>query len=130
MPPAITEITTDRQFVPKIGATCSSCNAGTERTDETKMRVHVELFGLSRLIAGEKEITLTLDEGATFRHAVRALVRKYPEMIGDVVQADGETMQSPNILNLDGRRMIQPHQMAESLSDGDRIIVMSMSAGG
>ena len=94
------------------------------------MRVQVELFGLSRLIAGEKEITLRLDEGVTFRDAVRALVRKYPEMIGDVVQADGETMQPPNILNLDGRRMIQPHQMDESLSNGDRIILMSMSAGG
>jgi len=61
---------------------------------------------------------------------VRTLVRKYPDLIGDVVQADGETMQAPNILNLDGRRMIQPHHMDESPSDGDRIIVMSMSAGG
>lgn len=94
------------------------------------MRVQVELFGLSRLIAGEKEITLRLNEGATFRDAVRALVQKYPEMIGDVVQADGETMQAPNILNLDGKRMIQPHHMDENLSDGDRIILMSMSAGG
>ncbi len=94
------------------------------------MRVRVELFGLSRLLAGEKEIVLELDQGATFRDAVRTLVEKYPEMIGDVVQADGETMQAPNILNLDGRRMIQPHQMDEGLSDGDRIILMSMSAGG
>jgi len=94
------------------------------------MRIQVELFGLSRLIAREKEITLTLEEGATFRDVVRALVRKYPEMVGDVVQADGETMQAPNILNLDGRRMIQPHQMDERISDGDRIILMSMSAGG
>ena len=94
------------------------------------MRIQVELFGLSRLIAGEKEITLTLEEDATFRDVVRALVKKYPDMVGDVVQADGETMQSPNILNLDGRRMIQPHQMDERLGDGDRIILMSMSAGG
>ena len=94
------------------------------------MRIQVELFGLSRLIAREKEITLTLEEGATFRDVVRALVRKYPEMVGDVVQADGETMQAPNILNLDGRRMIQPYQMDERISDGDRIILMSMSAGG
>ncbi len=94
------------------------------------MRIQVELFGLSRLIAGEKEITLTLEEDATFRDVVRALVKKYPDMVGDVVQADGETMQSPNILNLDGRRMIQPHHMDERLGDGDRIILMSMSAGG
>lgn len=96
----------------------------------TKLRIEVELFGLSRLIAGEKEVTLTLDEGATFRDAVKELVSRYPDMVGDVVQADGLTMQPPNILNLDGRRMIQAHQMDESLSNGDRIILMSMSAGG
>lgn len=94
------------------------------------MRIQVELFGLSRLIAGEKEITLELSDEATFRDAVRALARRYPDMIGDIVQADGMTLQAPNILNLDGRRMIQPHQMDEALSDGDRVIVMSMSAGG
>ncbi len=95
-----------------------------------KLRIEVELFGLSRLIAGEKEVTLTLDESATFRDIVKELVKRYPDMIGDVVQADGLTMQPPNILNLDGRRMIKADQMDESLSDGDRIILMSMSAGG
>ena len=101
-----------------------------EANEVTSMRVQVELLGLPRLIAGEKTITLRLDEGATFRDAVRALSRMYPDMVGDVVQGDGETLQAPNILNLDGRRMIQPKQMDESLGDGDRIIVMSMSAGG
>jgi len=94
------------------------------------MRVQIELFGLSRLIAGEREITLELPQGSTFRDVVRALVDRYPGMIGDVVQGDCETMQAPNILNLDGKRMIQPHQMDEGLHDGDRIILMSMSAGG
>ncbi len=94
------------------------------------MRVEVELFGLPRLIAGEKRITLRLEENATFRDVVRALARRYPDMVGDVIQTDGETMQPPNILNLDGRRMVHPHHTCESLNDGDRIIVMSMSAGG
>lgn len=98
--------------------------------DEMGICVRVELFGLPRLIAGEKEITLRLKQDATFRDVVRALVRRYPDMIGDVVQADGETLQEPNILNLDGRRMIQAHQMDDSLGAGDRIILMSMSAGG
>ncbi|RLC67944.1 MAG: hypothetical protein DRI48_00960 [Chloroflexi bacterium] len=94
------------------------------------MRVQVELFGVSRLVAGEKEITLDVEEGATFRDVVRKLAEKYPGMIGDVIQPDCETLHPPNILNLNAQRMIQPHQMDESLSDGDRIILMSMSAGG
>ena len=94
------------------------------------MRVHLELFGVSRLVAGVKEIALELEESATFRDVVRLLVTRYPGMIGDVVQPDGESLQPPNIFNLNARRMIQADQMGDVLSDGDRIILMSMSAGG
>ena len=94
------------------------------------MRVQVELLGVSRLVTGLKEITLDVEEGTTFRDIVRMLGTKYPAMIGDVIQPDGETLQTPNILNLNARRMIQASQMDESPNDGDRIILMSMSAGG
>lgn len=94
------------------------------------MRVQVELLGVSRLVTGLKEITLDVEEGTTFRDIVRMLGTKYPAMIGDVIQPDGETLQAPNILNLNARRMIQASQMDESPNDGDRIILMSMSAGG
>jgi len=94
------------------------------------MRVQLELLGLSRLAARVKEITLDLEEGATFRDIVRLLGTRYPAMIGNVIQPDGETLQSPNIFNLNTRRMIQTSQMDDSPSDGDRIILMSISAGG
>ena len=94
------------------------------------MRIHVELLGLSRLAAGVKEIALDLEEGTTFRDIVRMLATRYPKMIGNVIQPDGETLQTPNILNLNARRMIQASQMDDSPSDGDRIILMSISAGG
>ncbi len=94
------------------------------------MRVQVELFGLPRIIAGEKEITLDFGDEATFRDVVRSLAHRYPAMLGDVIQADGETLQSPNILNINGKRMIQPHQVDEYIRDGDTIVLMSVSAGG
>jgi molybdopterin converting factor small subunit len=98
--------------------------------NETEMRVQVELFGLPRIIAGEKTVTLSLQDDATFRDVVRALGKRFPELMGDVIKPEGEALQSPNILNLNGRRMIQPHQMEESVSDGDKLVLMSMSAGG
>jgi len=94
------------------------------------MRVQLELFGPARLVAGEKEISLNLEEGATFQDIVRMLSSRYPEMIGDVIQPDGETLQEPNIFNLNAKQMIQASQMGNAPSDGDRIILMSMSAGG
>ena len=55
---------------------------------------------------------------------------RYPKMIGNVIQPDGETLQSPNIFNLNARQMIKANQVDDSPSDGDRIILMSISAGG
>lgn len=94
------------------------------------MQVNIELFGLPRIITGEKIITLSLQDDASFRDVVRALAQRHPEMMEDVIKIDGETLQSPNILNLNGRRMIQPHQMDENIRDGDKLVLMSMSAGG
>jgi hypothetical protein len=51
-------------------------------------------------------------------------------MVGQVIRSDQATLQEPNIFNLNARRMIQAKQMDEPLQESDRIILMSMSAGG
>lgn len=94
------------------------------------MRIQLELFGLSRIAAGVKELSLELEEGTTFRDIVRLLSTRYPDMIGNVIKPDGETLHPPNIFNLNAKRMIQPNQMDACPSDGDRVILMSVSAGG
>lgn len=94
------------------------------------MRVQIEFFGLSRLVVGQKEVALDLEENVTFRDIVRKLAAMYPGLVGNVIRPDGESLQHPNILNVNAKRMIKANQMDESPQDGDRIIVMSMSAGG
>jgi molybdopterin converting factor small subunit len=94
------------------------------------MRIQVEFLGVSRLETGVKEIALDVEKGATFRDVVRVLGTRYPALIGNVIQPDGETLQAPNILNHNAKRMVQASQMDSGPSDGDRIILMSMSAGG
>jgi molybdopterin converting factor small subunit len=94
------------------------------------MKIQVEFLGLSRLVTGIKETSLDLEEGATFRDIVRMLGTTYPALIGNVIQPSRETLQEPNIFNLNARRMIQANQMDRGPSDGDRVILMSMSAGG
>ena len=94
------------------------------------MKIRVEFLGLSRLVTGIKEISLELAEGATFRDIVRTLGTEYPALIGNVIQPDGKTLQEPNIFNLNARKMVQASQMSSGPSDGDRVILMSMSAGG
>jgi molybdopterin converting factor small subunit len=100
------------------------------------MHVRVEMLGLSRLVTGEREVSLELDDEATYRDLVRALSARYPALIGNVIQSDRESLQAPNIFNLNAKHMIQSKQMANRLadelqpSDSYRIILMSMSAGG
>jgi molybdopterin converting factor small subunit len=94
------------------------------------MRIQVEFLGVSRLETGVKEMALDVEKGATFRDIVRVLGTRYPALIGNVIQPDGETLQVPNILNHNAKRMVQASQMDSGPSDGDRIILMSMSAGG
>jgi molybdopterin converting factor small subunit len=94
------------------------------------MQVRVELLGLSRLVTGQREVSLDLDSEATYRDIVRALSDEYPALIGNVIQSDRESLQAPNIFNLNARQMIQSKQMENPLNEGDRIILMSMSAGG
>ena len=94
------------------------------------MQIQVELLGLSRLVTGKKELALEIPEGTTFRDLTRRLSDMYPALIGNVIQSDRESLQAPNIFNLNARQMIQTRQMGECPSEGDRIILMSMSAGG
>ena len=94
------------------------------------MRIQVEFLGLSRLVSGEKEVSLDVDPGTTFRDIVQLLATKYPGMIGNVIRPDRATLQEPNIFNLNARQMIQSGQMDDAPGENDRIILMSMSAGG
>lgn len=94
------------------------------------MHVRVELLGLSRLVTGQREVSFEMDEDATYRDLVYRLSKDYPGLVGNVIQADRRNLQAPNILNLNARQMVQSRQMDERLSEDDRIILMSISAGG
>ena len=94
------------------------------------MRVRVELLGLSRLVTGTREVSLEMADEATYRDLVYTLSETYPSLVGNVIQADRRNLQAPNIFNLNARQMVQSRQMDDRLVEDDRIILMSISAGG
>jgi molybdopterin converting factor small subunit len=94
------------------------------------MRVLVEFMGVARVVSGVKQVTLELEEGTTFRQIIRLMGQQYPKLLSEIIQADGETLRASNMLNLNGRRMIQPAQMDNVPNDGDHLIFMSILAGG
>ena len=94
------------------------------------MDVVVEFAGLARMATKVRQCSLNVAEGTTFRDVLRILADQYPALIGNVLQPDGETLYPSNMLNLNGKRMIQPLQMEHSPHAGDHIILMSVLAGG
>ena len=48
----------------------------------------VELFGVARLVAQTREVSLDLDPDATFAHVFAALAGRVPTLIGKVIVAD------------------------------------------
>ena len=94
------------------------------------MRVRVEMLGLSRLVTGTREVSVEMADEATYRDLVYALSETYPALVGNVIQADRRNLQAPNIFNLNARQMVQSRQMDDRLCEDDRIILMSISAGG
>lgn len=94
------------------------------------MEVKVEFAGLSRVITHDRGLSLTLDKDATYRDILQVLAEKYPDLIGNVIHPSLDSLQSSNMLNLNGKHMISPAQIDNSPSEGDRIILMSVLAGG
>jgi molybdopterin converting factor small subunit len=94
------------------------------------MRIRLEFLGVARLVTGEREDFFDLQEGATYRELVRQLGRRYPTLIGDVIQPSGNRLQVPNTFYNKDTLSIKPEQMDQRLQDGDQLILMSLSVGG
>lgn len=94
------------------------------------MEVTVEFAGLARVLTREPRISLKLEDGTTFQEILRQVSEQYPQLVGDVIHPNLQTLKSSNMLNLNGKHMVQPSQMDQSPKHGDRLILMSILAGG
>lgn len=94
------------------------------------MEVTVEFAGMARVLTRQPRIALRLEQGTTFRQILQQLGELHPELVGEVIHPSFQSLKSSNMLNLNGKRMIQPGQMDQGPQDGDRLILMSILAGG
>lgn len=94
------------------------------------MKILVELGGISRVLTGVREVPLEVADDTTFRDILAILGTRYPVLIGQVIQPDGTDLFASNMLNLNGRHMLREDQLDESPQDGDRVLLMSVLAGG
>ena len=91
------------------------------------MEQRIELFGIARLIAGQKELTVSLPDGSTVGDALRALAQECPSLLDSVLTSQGVLVEG-SILSLGGREFITDR--ATSLPANTPLLVLPAIAGG
>ena len=87
----------------------------------------VELFGMSRALAGRAVVTLAVEEPIDYAGFVRALADAVPALVPDVIVPAGDALVEPNLLLLDGRRA---PRNGERFGNADRPCVLFLASGG
>ena len=97
---------------------------GLETTDA--ISVSVELFGVARMLAKTKAITLSLPRGATLANVFSALAEKLPVLVGRVINSDG--LIAGYTCNINGLNFVRIP--SARINSGDKIFILSADAGG
>ena len=90
----------------------------------------IEFTGISRMLTEKMEYQLSLAEGAGIMDVVRAIGRKFPLLVGEVIEKDGETLIPTNLFSVNGKQILNEKQLHYQPKDGDRLILLSLLAGG
>lgn len=121
-----------RQFDPD-GASFFNMNTPEEygeALERWSASIHctIELFGVAQMLAGIREVALSLPPGATISHVLAALVEQVPVLSGRVVSADGSSLIDGYACNVNGLEFIRTTSIA--VRPGDRVMILSADAGG
>jgi molybdenum cofactor guanylyltransferase len=94
------------------------------------IRCTVELFGVARLIAQKKEISLALPSGTTVSQLLASVAETLPVLVSRVISVDGG-LAAGYACNVNGLDFVHESLFATAtVNDGDTIIILSADAGG
>ncbi len=88
-------------------------------------KVTVELTGPARIHAGRKEVSITVEDGVTWRDVIAALAQASPVLVGEVITKDRRDFIGSYMLNLGGRRTIHDLDGEARLEEGDRLALLA-----
>lgn len=95
-----------------------------------EFQVVIEFTGVSRMLTGQSEMKLKVRPGTAFSEIVKLLGKKFPSLVGQIIEKNGNDLIATNLFSLNGQRIIQESEMKESPNEGDRLILISLLAGG
>ena len=93
---------------------------------QSALSVSVELFGVPRMLAKTKSVSVDVVEGATLTQVLSALAEKLPMLTGRVIDA-GELLPGYTC-NINGLHFVR--SSTAKVNSGDKIFILSADAGG
>ena len=104
-------------------------DAGRHRSGSAApMRCTIELFGVARLLAQTREVSLALPPGATFSDVFAALAERLPVLVGKVITPDRARLVDGYACNVNGLEFVRASTVP--VNPGDNIVILSADAGG
>jgi len=103
-------------------------NGSRHLAENDSVRCTIELFGVARLLAQTKEVSLSLPEEANLSHVYSALAAKLPVLVGRVISRNGNSLLSGYACNLNGLEFVRTS--TAKVNPGDKIFILSADAGG
>jgi hypothetical protein len=92
------------------------------------MEYTVEFFGLPRRLSGVKSADVLVEEDATLRDVVKALTKRFPTFLGDLVDPKTFDLAEPYFFNINARFV--PRSLEHHPKEGDRLLLLFLEAGG
>lgn len=96
---------------------------------EGTMELELRFFATFREAVGRKVVDREFDEGATVGDVLAAIEEEYPELVGEILDGDGDIRPQLSILK-NGREVVHIDGTDTTLEDGDRLSVFPPVAGG
>ena len=87
----------------------------------------VDLFGPARALAGRPTVEVDVAESTDEAGFIRALAAALPAFVGEIVTPERDAFTEPNLLLLDGRRVVAADMR---FGAADRPCVLFLPSGG
>lgn len=83
--------------------------------------------GVARRLGKETEVAIDVPDDATLRDVSAALAARFPAFVGPLLAPGTFELVEPHFFSVNGQRVVSLDAKAR---DGDRILIMAVTAGG
>ncbi len=87
--------------------------------------VVVQTSGVVYTLARQRDIGLTLQDGATWEDLIAALAKAAPALVGEVIAKDRRHLLGDYLINVGGRVTIQDLSAAVQIGQGERVTFLT-----